>query len=351
MEKKSMKDRVSGLKSKANSGFSMLLVLLKKMIKLLIIIGLPILMLVIGSRLHETGALAGKLGKTYKGSTVMMSSGSCKTADGEPRIPSLVKDQVVISYIDDKVVKALIRKTREAIECDVNEVVLDRLSIADLLGQKNEAIPELQMPVAMKKEDPEYKKLEKKTLLMSGSCTDLDGNTLPSFIDEPVDVTSTEAYKEKNTYLLIGILKKTKTAVKCLGSSIKYSDIMVADEKVEGEIDRQGLNKTVSYVGKTLLITGTCYPDERTRVNKTKKYVFYKLVNAKIQVLEHDVPVDGIINKVVGISQEREHFGDSIYCDRARFPFNVIEFDEDSMKLDKGSSVEQNETVDTEVKK
>lgn len=346
-QKKSLKESLKGLGKKtavlATAPLRLILKTISKVIKLLLWnpITIGALMLIVGARIHETGRLAGYFGKDYKGATVLLSSGTC-TINGKPSTIGLALDQVIVTYIDAEHIEGILRKTRDVVSCKSSETVIDTLSLADLLGRDNDKIPEFMLPKVVEQE-PAYKALEKKTLLMSGSCVDLNGKTLPAFTDEKVDVTSVVGSKENpEVFTLTGILKrdnKEPTPVSCLSTAIKYTEYNAAGPKQAAGMELNiADNQKKSYVGDILIITGTCFPDERTKINKTKRYAFYKLANSKVQVLEHDLTKDGQINRLVGIAMDDEFRGDALYCDRAKFPFTFKEFDEDSVKLDKGGT-------------
>lgn len=299
-------------------------------------------MFFIGARMHETGQVQDYLGvkKDIRGATVRL-SGKCSVG-GKPRLPALAEDQVKITYVDGEKLQAVVRQTREIVECQLAEVAIDKLPLLAYMGKDMKEIPELTVPVEIVKTIPEYKKLEKKTLIMSGSCTDIQGKVLPAFTDEKVDVTAVDAVKDnEELFQLSGIKKSDQVAIVCLSSAIKYSEYIVSAKSVDGmDSNTLGNSQVKSYVGETLVITGTCFPDERTKVNKQKKYLFYKLANSKIQVLEHDLAKDGSINRLVGTVLDSEFRGDAVYCDKQKFPFIYKEYDEDSMKLEKGAAAE-----------
>lgn len=344
-EKKSLKSVASDLSRKAGSmavaPFRMVLKMISKILRLLLWnpITIGAVMFLIGARMHETGQLAGHFKKDLRGATIRL-SGNC-SVDGKVRVPALAEDQVKITYIDGEKLQAVVRQTREIVECKLSEVALDTLPLLAYMGKDMKEIPELTMPVKEAKATPDYKKLEKKTLVMSGSCVDFQDKVLPAFTDEKVDVTAVEGIKgSEDQFVLSGIKKSDQVAIKCLSSAIKYAEYIVTAKTDGMETNNLGGSQQKSYVGEILVITGTCFPDERTKVNKQKKYLFYKLANSKIQILEHDLSKDGNINRLVGTVLDQEFRGDAVYCDKAKFPFIYKEFDEDSMNLEKGASAE-----------
>ncbi len=341
-QKMSVKEKVQGFLKKIlnilTAPFRLILNILQKILRIVVPVFFIIAAFVLGARMHETGYLAGSFKKDLKGATVRI-SGNC-LVKGKPRMPSLAEDQVKITYIDGEKIQAVVRQTREMVECKLAEVAIDTLPLLDyVFGKKMEEIPALTAQVEAVASAPEYKKLEKKTLVMSGSCTDLQDKILPSFTDEKVDVTAVEGVEgNAERFVLMGIKKNDQQAIKCLSTAIKYSEYIVKADGVE--TNSLGNSQNKSYVGETLVITGTCFPDERTKVNKMKKYLFYKLANTKIQILEHDLAKDGSINRLVGTVLDDEFRGDAVYCDKQKFPFIYKEYDEESMKLEKGSKAE-----------
>jgi hypothetical protein len=354
-QKRKLRDSLRGLGQRSAAGARATvrgtLRLISRILKLLIWnpITIGIVCLIIGARIHETGRLAGYFGKDYKGSTVRMSSASC-TINGKASPMGVAQDQVIVTYADAEKIEGVIRKTRDKISCKTSETVISTLSLSDLLGREDDVVPDYKLPVAVIARAPEYKTLEKKTLLMSGSCVDLEGKSLPAFTDEKVDVTSVvgerdaDGQESMDQFTLTGIMNRVDKApqtIRCASNNIKYSEYQVAKKGGEGMDLNLEQTQAKSYVGEILVITGTCFPDERTKINKTKRYAFYKLANAKIQVLEHDMTKDGKINRLVGIALDAEFRGDALYCDRVKFPFTFKEYDEDSMKLEKGATAEQ----------
>lgn len=269
--KKSLKSSAKDFSKKAGSmamaPIRGALTLLSKTIKMLIWnpITIGALMFLIGARVHETGLLAGKIpGKDLRGATVRL-SGSCKV-NGKVRNPALALDQVIITYNDAERIEGVVRKTREVVDCERPLVAIHTLEIQDLLGKDNQVIPDLALPVAVEQKTPEYKSLEKKTLIMSGSCVDMEGKTLQPFTDEKVDVTSVIGDKDNaEVFTLTGILKindKIPQTIRCLSTAIKYSEYnTVAAKSVEGmDMNRDlGQGQQKSYVGEMLVITGTCF--------------------------------------------------------------------------------------------
>lgn len=318
------------------TGLRLVLKLISKLLKMLIWnpVTIGAVMFVLGARMHETGYLAGVLGKDLRGASVTV-SGSC-TINGKLRVPTLAEDQIKITYVDGEKIQGVVRKTRELVDCKLSDIAIDKIPLLAHFGKSPAAIPEL---VAMENKEaktPDFKQLEKKTLVMTGSCVDLDGKTLPAFTDEKVDVTFVEAAKDsEDLFVLTGIKKADRQYVKCLSNSIKYEVFVpvVAKVNADGSVIDDNSQRP-SYLGEMLLITGNCYPDVRTRVNKVKGYLFYKLANTRVQVLEEEFGKDDKLTKIIATIMDGAHIGETAVCQKSKFPFIYKEYDPDNTKLE-----------------
>lgn len=106
--------------------------------------------------------------------------------------------------------------------------------------------------------------------------------------------------KNEESFVLTGIKKSNKQYVKCLSNAIKYEIFVPVAVKVAADGSTMDDNsQRQSYIGEMLLITGNCYPDVRTRVNKVKGYLFYKLANTRVQVLEEEFGKDDKLNRII----------------------------------------------------
>ena len=291
-------------------------------------------MFVVGARLHETGRLDGVWGKDLKGATVKI-SGPCTVGD-KPRLPTLAEDEVIVTMIENDMLLGVVRKTRELVTCKLSETSRSLLPFTWDLLKAPQAIPELTLPNEVVDKVPDYKSLEKKTLLMSGVCESLEGKLLPGFTDEKIDVTSVEPNKEDpSKFILLGVKKTDQNLIRCQSSNIKYEEFReVAKNKDAIDASEKVTDGGSSFVGETLVVTGTCFPDERTKVNKAKRYLFYKLANTKLQVLEETLDSSGKLKKFTATALAGEFLGNAIVCDKARFPFIYQVFDPESTKLE-----------------
>ena len=311
-------------------------------------VGLVTLVLgfIIGARLHEVGYLANKLGKDYKGSTVYL-SGLCNiSGSNKPRLPAFAEDEVKVTSIDGERLLGIVRLTRESIECKLADVAIDKLPLLANLAKSPAAIPELQAPVIEKKDRPAYKDYEKKTLLMSGSCVNMKNEVLPAFTDETVDITSVDPSQEcEDLFVFTGIKKKDQEVVRCLSNSVKYEvfqeKALVADNSAPAV--QEG---PVSSVGEVILITGSCFPDQRTNLNKKSKIrALYKLANTRVEVLEERLDKDGKISYLAGTVMDEPYRTEQVVCDKTKIPFIYKDYDPEGMKLDSKISPENNDSA------
>lgn len=297
----------------------------------------------VGGRLHETGHLAGVLGKDFKGASVSL-SGVCLT-DGEPRLPAFAEDEVKVTSIDGEKLLGVVRLTREHIECKLADVAIDKLPLIANLAKSPAMVPDLKAPEKEVKQRPSYKDLEKKTLLLSGSCVNNNNETIPAFTDEKVDITSADPSQEnKDLFILTGIKKSDKQIVRCLSNAVKY-EIFVEEAKKVLVANADGKTEEVSAgskIGETILITGSCFPDQRTNLNKkSKARALFKLASTRVEVLEDKVDAEGRLVYVAGTVLDEPYRTEQIVCERAKIPFIYKDYDPESMKLENKATAEQ----------
>jgi hypothetical protein len=288
---------------------------------------------VFGVRLNEVGTLDGHLGKTLKGSTVYI-SGPCKI-NGTLRSQILGEDEVKITGEEDGMLTGVIRKTREFIACDPKITSIDKLPVLNNWTKAPSKMPELEAMKVDEKE-PDWKKLVQKTLIMSGSCLNIEGKALPPFTDELVDVTDVEQSKDDPTgFNIAGIKKSDKIAILCKSTSVKYS---IYEQNLNQPVSQPVEEpKVKSYVGENILVTGKCFPDPRTpKYAGQPRVAFYPLINAKVQVNEESLDSNGKLKKFVGAvltNTDENKRAVFVVCDMAKIPFTYKEFDSDNMKL------------------
>jgi hypothetical protein len=288
------------------------------------------------ARLNEVGALAGFFGKSLKGATIYL-SGPC-TVDGKPKNPALAEDEVKITGedLEKHTIMGVIRKTREVVECDTNLVAIDKIPPLSNFKKSPVQIPDLPAVVANKEpeKEPEWKQLLQKTLTMSGICIAGDGQHLPAFLDEKVEVTNVQPIKDTDQFVIFGIKKSDRVAISCPNTSVKWS--IAVDKPVTQVVSADATapvepEKPTSYLGKTLLVTSTCFPDERTpKHSSLRKILFYPFVNAKIKIIQEFVDKNGKLRKFTGASLDS---GDFVKCDDSKFPISYQEYDRDTTKL------------------
>ncbi len=290
----------------------------------------------VGARMHEVGFLAKKLGLSMKGATVTI-SGSCDL-NGRPRLPTLAEDEVKVTrvYILDGVTKlsGVVRKTRELIDCDQSKIAIDTLPLLKKIFSSPVAIPDIS-PASLVAKDPEWKKLDQQTLLMSGVCKDLDGKSTEPFTDEPVDVTNVEASKSNlDGFTIKGIKRSDKKAMVCENTDVKFAAFVKEKKPVAMEAPVEPA-KPKSYIGDTVLVTGICFPDSKMPKFKQKaKVAFYKLFNSRVKVTEEVLDDTGKLKKVSGVKAPDEFSGMAmVECDSTKYHLTIELYDSDVMKL------------------
>lgn len=286
-----------------------------------------------GARLHETGNLA-KIRGTYKGATILV-TGNCKNLKGKIRRPSLGSDYFTVIKEDSKTLRGVVRETREVLDCEKDEVTYTAMPF-DLLRDFTKTPPSFtKMPVLTELEEkpPVYMDLAKKTLLISGTCSTQTGRELEPFTDEEVDVTDIRGDKrsEMKTFILYGIRRSDRQAIKCLSTAIKYDWNLKKKKKVVKQEKK-------SLVGEIVIVSGSCLPDKRTMSKRTVKFSSYKFTNSKVQVLEEGVDSEGNV-KFTAIAMVKPYMGDSVLCDKDELPFIFEAYDSDKHILEEKTEV------------
>lgn len=213
------------------------LVFVKNLIKKFVITLLPVITLLLGfflgARMHETGFLAGKLGKDLKNATVFL-SGKCMV-NGKERIPALLEDQVKITSLSDDKIEGVVRATRERVICSLSEISTDSLPLLSDIMKAPSKKPEITAPVIVEEEQPDYMKYKNQRLLVSGSCVSVDDQPIPTFTDEKIDVSDIIPQENnKKEFKLIGTKRSDKLQIKCLSNAISYRmDDLKEEPKVE----------------------------------------------------------------------------------------------------------------------
>lgn len=285
---------------------------------------------VIGARLHEVGFLDGKFGKSLRGATVFL-SGPCKVSSSN-KITALAEDEVKVTGLSDKKVVGVIRKTREIVECESDNIAIDKLPVLANILKSPVSVPEIQPQVVEERKDPDWKKLEQRTLIVSGKCSS-EEKDIPPFSDEVIDVTSVEkSQNSEEGFVLMGIRKSDKITLSCESKFVKYSLYMQPPKELDLPEPIQEEVKEESFVGQTILVTGTCFPDSRLPKHKQKQRVaFYPLVNARVQLTEeHKDESSKTLDKLSGAALDA---GVMIVCDKSKAAFTYKKYDPDSMRL------------------
>jgi hypothetical protein len=286
-----------------------------------------------GVKTFETGHLVSVLG--YKNTNAII-SGVCKFSNSDDdRFPALLDDMVKVNAVDldKKTISIVVRKTREDLICD-----LEKISISQIpLGDKILTPPEITAAVPIKKQDPFWKLFEKKTVVISGTCTNSKGDVLPNLIDEKVEVVSTSGSQEEGQFVLTGLKRSDRLSIICSSKLITYKIYdasMEPKEVVKEEVP-------VDFTGSIVLIDSKCMPDpkylkDRKMDPKTKKLIgrvpkFYNLLNTPVQVLSYKTDeskkITYLEGKIVDQSSS-EAYGKKIICD-SKVEALVVKYDTD----------------------
>ena len=311
------------------------------------IVAALILGFTVGARMHELGYTEGMMGKDLKGATVVV-SGPCTMLDGGLREPSLAEDEVKVTSVQDGKILGVVRKTREVVECKISEVAIDKLPLLSNIGKSPAVVPALTMAQVSRREQPKYKELENKVLLVSGVCRSQTGEQLPPFTDERLDVTSVEESRDvPGSFIISGIRRSDKSALACVSRSIKYS---VVDPNEAPEAKPA---PPLTFINKVLVINSRCVPDPRIqpapRGPDGRKVAFFRLVNSPVQILEETIR-DGKLTKFTGTivdKKMKDAFGLQTVCDTETYPMTYQIYDQDDIILDRNDAQRNNPTAET----
>lgn len=293
---------------------------------------------IVGGRLYEGGFLG------IKGTTVYI-SGVCETRDGIVR-DDLVQDQVIVSAVTDTHLEGMIRKTRENIICKHERSTVDRFGpLDDFLKPKIE-IPEIKKLDKRKVVKEDYKKYENKKLLVSGLCTDSNNKRLEPFRDNVIDVTNVkQSSLDPSIHYFTGI-REDNVAVICNTKDITYA--IMSDDN---DSFAQEETKVPTYRGKTVFVTGVCFPDKALydKIGRKIEIPFYDMQKIPVEVTEdkYSKKKEKIVALRGSILDKTSYngksiFGHKIICDDNDSPLNISTTDE--------TGIEQVNVSDKEVK-
>lgn len=296
--------------------------------------------LFIGARMHELGHLESIKG--LKGATVTV-SGPC-LVEGVTRVPSLAEDEVKVTSVENGRLSGVVRLTREVVDCEISKIAIDKLPLLSNIGKSPAVVPEIKEMERRSADIPQYKLLENKVLLVSGTCAhQLDKKEIPPFTDEKIDVTSVEVSKENPAvFSIAGIRRSDKVALVCSSRAIKYR---ITDSSEPIAIEPEKLPTT--FIKKIITVTSKCVPDSRLPVPRGpdgRKVAFFRLVNSPVQVLEEVIVNDRLV-KFTGTIVDKKiaaAFGQMVVCDASVFPMTYAPLDEEDTMLDRVDSQKNN---------
>ena len=319
-----IKNQISYQVSKMKEGLLKTLRPFKGLAILTIVVGLFGSGYLLGSRAFETGNAT-----RMSGATVFVTGTCTLKAIDQDRLPSLLNDEVTVTSMDESAntLTGIIVLTREEIVCNLGRATYTALPLLSKIGKLPSQAPALTAAQVVRKLDPEWKKLDKQTLLISGTCRDISGKEIsPNLLREKIEITS--VYQpaqavESDEFNLTGIRVSDRQSIICNSKVIKYEIYDPSKDIVE----EKPLEK-VDYTGKIVQVDSKCKPDpkylkERPIDPKTKKPIgkipkFYNLLNTPVQVLKYTTnEKDEILyleGKIVDRS-EPDAYGNKIICD------------------------------------
>lgn len=297
---------------------------LKPLLILAVIAGLFGSGYLLGSRSFETGNAS-----RIKGANVFFSGVCTLVSTGSDRLPALQNDQVqIVSFdLDKNSMTGIITLTREEILCDLNKTSYTALPLLSKWGELPVKPPALTAAQVVKKQDASWKRLDKQTLLISGTCRDINGKEIsPNLLREKVDVTSVfqpAQVIDDEDFNLTAIRVLDKQSIICNSKSIKYEIYDPSNDVQEVAVD-----EAIDYTGRIVKVDSKCRPDpkylkERPIDPKTKKPMgkvpkFYNLLNTPTQILvykENDKKqIIYLEGKIVDRS-EPDAYGKKVICD------------------------------------
>lgn len=285
---------------------------------------------VLGARLFETGNLPQSF---LKGSSVYI-TGVCEVG-GKPRLPAFSLDQMTVTSINSEHVNGIITKTREYAECSKSTSTIDSLPYLKSIFQTPASSPEL---TAAFRDEPKKdlgSEVIDKEFKVTGICTNGSSGSNET-LAEAIVVFKSANQDNSGRILFSGIVvggaKNKGQQVVCDKLAITYSPYkeIVINEQTripEGEEDLRG---------KVVLVTSTCFPDERLEdKNKPKtEQVYYTFLDSPVKVISYKKDGSGKVILLTGISVEKKV---AVVCDKNKYDIEVRSFTAD-MRINNGDS-------------
>lgn len=293
-----------------------------------------LLMFVVGARLYESGFFVSK------GSNVMI-SGICLTDSGEKR-SDLAQDQIIITKLNDKEIGGVLRKTRESVICNKEEISIDSMApVYQIFSFKTDSIPELKKFEAPKAEKVVYdfKKYENKQFLVSGICKSGDGKTMPAFVDKKVSIANVKELKDEPGEFLFYGIREDKETIACKSTDVTLVPITTS---ITTDSELTEIKQPVSYKGMKVAITGFCTPDFRVYKDTQRKpeVNFYDLTNTPVEIIQETIKEDKVI-EIAGIIADKEAkignisvYTHRIICTAEKYPLSIKKLDDESVQLE-----------------
>jgi hypothetical protein len=326
---------------KVKSFVSQLVITTVKLLKITIYLSLILAAFIVGARMHEVGFLAGHFQKTLKGATVNI-TGSCYSPTREKLLG--VNGQVVVINISSTEIMGLLRGTTDIIKCKTNEFTVETLPLFSDLFKNHSDLQKIPAMDAspVKEIANEYKALENKDLIISGTCVSIDNQALPTFTDEVVAVTEIALSKDDpKQFELAGIKKSDKSVIKCIKGAIHYR-LADAKDLAPKEAPPVVKEEKISFVNSMQLVTGLCYPHTK----KGSPFKDITLKNSQVKILEEKLDESGKQLKFLVGSlfvtcpkenlncKEKKFDGVIVDCDKSKSSFVHEAYNEDEQKLE-----------------
>lgn len=308
---KNMNEQVEVYKSK----LSILMVSLKRGVLFYTIPGI-VLGAGLGMRLFETGNVPGKF---LKGASVYV-TGLCQV-NKKDRLPAFSLDQMTVTSVNDSTITGIITKTREYVECSKSSSTIDPLPYLKNVFQTPVAAPELTYAVREEPKKDLGTEIVDKEYKVTGICANGTTGSNETLADAVVvfkNVAQDTAGRVLMTGVITGASKIKGQQVVCDKMAISFSqhkETVVTEQTriIEGEEDLRG---------KIVLVTSTCFPDERLEdKNKPKtEQVYYTFLDSPVKVISYKKDGSNRITHLTGISVEKRV---AVVCDKTKYDIEV----------------------------
>ena len=150
-----------------------------------------------------------------------------------------------------------------------------------------------------------------------------------SLVDKYLDVTQLKK-KQNGDFAFYCSSKDDGKIVECVTNNLKYEivTIVVNDKRSDDNGSQTQQSSMTDYVGKTILVTGTCFPDTKLPKDKNRQ-LYYPMLNARVQVTANKF----INGKLVWLAGAMVEQAAMIECNMDTYTFTYKEYDASSMNV------------------